>query len=556
MSHPPPRFYAPPPSSFHQPPQTATANPAEVRSNAIATLKRAASIPRTPEGRRPPQNGQPSQGQVNPQAIDQVIGDPPPITTHPSIHPDAEEMLSPSPVAVNFDRSNNPPLAATSMQRTASSSSSLHIPTPPHFTFIQSSSTPYYSSSSSASATPDWAAMQLGQSYIPSLSPAGSPFIPGNTPALGRNTPSPLPTLGELRTLQRSNSVAARAHAMSKLTGGRETPSDEDHTIHASSFRPNLQRADSLGAPRVFVSPRVFDISMLRGEPAHMPPAEEPSVDSRPRLQRSFTVSSSNMGEERRSAVGRRMVERLAESRSARKREDANVRQLWEESRGIHREDGSPKSERSAEDDKANLPILPAAGPVQSSQPQPNQGVVRDMQVPPEGAVSRNTAWSVEEAFEYEAYLRRSLSSRTAKVAMRTTHDAAQGKPSLPPSEEELEQLHDSEQSIQRHLEEALPPPRPAYADPTRHAPQSSTFTFGTARGDKSSGGASTTSGDARGSMMFIMGRGSGSVSTGDLHQREGNWPVGVEDNGGSDWNTPAKDFYRETSSTAPPSGA
>ena len=211
------------------------------------------------------------------------------------------------------------------MQRSASSSSSYHIPLSPNMTYANG--TPQYSNPSSQTGTPDWTAMHHAQSYLPSLTPVNA--------LSGRSTPSPLPSLGELRTLQRSNSAAARAHAMSRLTGGRNTPSDEEALIQ--SARPNLQRADSLGMPRMLGMPVVHRQEV----PPH---ASSSDLDVRPRLQRSFTVSSSNMGEERRSAVGRRMVERLGERKAARDKEEDEVRRLWEARRAQEPEAPPPLS--------------------------------------------------------------------------------------------------------------------------------------------------------------------------------------------------------------------
>jgi hypothetical protein len=43
--------------------------------------------------------------------------------------------------------------------------------------------------------------------------------------------------------------------------------------------------------------------------------------------------------------------------------------------------------------------------------------------------------------------------------------------------------------------------------------------------------------------MMFIMG--DGTNGSGEARQSEASWPVGVEENGSSDWGTPGKELPR-----------
>ncbi len=467
------------------------------------------------------------------------------LTFQPHIH-DAEEYLSPSPLAATFDHSNlSPAMATTGMKRSASSSSSFHIPTPSHVTYVHPFGAPYYSTSSSASPTPDWAAMQFAQSYLPSPSHPPSSFP--NTPVLGRNTPSPLPTLGELRTLSRSNSAAARAQAMSKLTGGKETPSDEDHNMHASSSRPNLQRADSLGTP-------TFGLATARtGRTQH---GQEPLAlniqELRPRLQRSFTVSSSNMGEERRSAVGRRMMDRLAGRDAVRDQEredeERKVRRLWEERHSASQENPDSEAEGSVdedEDDTATLPKFERRSSVKPPQLRPTPVTEGALLVAPDRAISRNTMLSGEEAFEYEAHLRRSLSSRTARGTAGVTAQQVPA-PSSQLHRNQAERHDEHIHGLIEHLPEEDPSLHQApFHTPSRHVQQNSTSTGGTARLDHSPGRDSTPTRDALGSMLFVMGRGSASSSVTGGRIGEANWPMEVEENNGSDWVTPAKDFHR-----------
>jgi hypothetical protein len=335
---------------------------------------------------------------------------------------------------------------------------------------------------------------------------------------------------------------------MSKLTGGRDTPSDEDHSNRPLE-RPGLQRADSLGAPRP------LGMSLTRLAPPAPKDAKSPEpptatgfAEPRPRLQRSFTVSSSNMGEERRSAVGRRMVERLAERRAAREKEEAEVRRLWEESRGTtgegqhrtHNEDEvAVESDSDTGENHAEVPTLERTSPVEPPPTHLLPVAGEDMLGIAPRSLSRSTQHSTDEAFEYEAHLRRSLSSRTARNAMGTVTEAV---PPLQTQPEEVESMTAANVLHSSNDDEALEPPRPAFATPIRHTPQPSSSTTDTA-GSQSPSGTSTMSRETLGSMMFIMGgRSSTANATGP---REGSWPVGVEENGSSDWGTPGKEMSR-----------
>ena len=484
---------------------TSPPTPAELRSQAVAKLKRAASLPRNQDGRRPSQNANGQEERAQGEAGT------PAHTVLPSPY-GAEEMLSPSPIAATFDHASLY-ASAVDPQRSASGSSSYHIPTPPQMSYNPSIGSPYTPSSGAT----DWAAMQLAQSY---LSP------PTSAPMPGRNTPSPLPTLGELRTLQRSNSAAARAHAMSKLTGSSV---DEQ----GSSSRPQLQRADSLGTSR-FVG-----MALARRQPA-MPveaPVERPV--SRPRLERSFTVSGSNMGEERRSAVGRRMVERLATRKGSREKEEDEVRKLWEEKRVREAQDDVRHQDEGLEDkpvlglqgargrqDESLMPSLPRVEKSSPIEPPPVTEYPYgggDLLAAPERSMSRGTMRSTQEPFEYESHLRRSLSSRTARDGVTTRATLTSGL-----AADAVEEVHP-----------APSPPSSKYATPTRPIHRE-TSTEITSHEEQTPG--SVMSRDALGSMMFVMGR----ESANPVQRREGSWPMEVEDNSGSDWGTPAKDLHRE----------
>lgn len=528
------------------------ANAAEVRSQAVAMLKRAASLPRRHDTRRSSRDPAADYPPYNPEAGPSV---PSFADVAPSFHAEHEEMLSPSPVDAQYahmgtDYSQHErPLGGLGMQRSLSAASSFH-----------SQSTPLRGTGlgSGAALTPDWGQQAPGSAHA----------------AIGRNTPSPLPSLGDLRLLQRSNSQMARARAMEKLTGGRDTP-DMDGSLGGSSGSPSLHRAGTVGGNRM------LGVSLNRGIPQAPAPAEDMFAPAtafavpRPRLQRSFTVSSSNMGEERRSAVGRRMVERLAERRAARDKEEAEVRQLWEERRAAadaqrpastasaldhpiaddeedygEEEDGLGNQEEL--DDQPGVPIVTRSSPTEPQWTDDAQALhPGDSLNVPDRSPSRSTTVSGDEAFEYESHLRRSLSGRTARgsdgvpaeaeppVVVPSTAPAIRGgPPALAPS---FSQALDHAQGRDPHDDEEwdLEPPRPAFATPTRRVPAAGAGARDRG-GEKanSPGTDSIVSRDGFGSMMFVVDeRGSEAVPnvpTSDM-------PVGVEEGGGSEWGTPRK---------------
>lgn len=539
------RYYDSKPSTRPKSPPT----PAEVRSQAIAKLKRAASLPRNKDGRRPLPSTTNQEETDLPQPVENLLNA---IVPEPEPESEHEEVLSPSPTTHSFDQLAT--YGNTSMQRSTSQSSDYHLPAPHGINYMQSNgSTPYGHSPglnpSHQASTPDWAAMQLAQSYLPSLSPATlspSPF--GSRQHSSRNTPSPLPTLGDLATLSRSNSQAARARAMDKLTGGRDVspippPVAQDDLTVKPSQAVRLQRSGTVGA-------RVFNLPPA----APSVPAQEeaPTAEPvRPRLQRSFTVSSTNMGEERRSAVGRRMVERLAERRAAREKEEAEVRELWEERRAIAEQAQEAEVAQDEETDEASLPAVqrhsPAEPPAERMGPGVSFGHTEMLGIP-DRPESRETMRSNGGPFEYESHLRRSLSSRTARGALGIVSDnEGDSVPMAQGSDVEQLDRFDDASSIEHHdFAHDLEPPRAAFATPSRHVAQSSTSTDGTIQGDRSPGSDSNQSRDGLQSMMFVMGHGSqGGQSNGP---KEGSWPSGVEDQGSSDWGTPPRALEGESS--------
>lgn len=524
--------------------------PAEIRSLAVAKLKRAASLPRNPDGRRPSQTSD-QRPIIEPPSLGPILTTgtaSQPVAQHFDLHDNGdtygdEEVLSPSPIHERFDHNTLLPMP---MQRSASAGSDYHIPTPTRVAYGPSGGTPFYSPAEGPS---ERTSMQVTQSYLPSLPPAGVSPSPFGHPASGRNTPSPLPTLGELRTLQRSNSNAARAHAMSKLTGGRDTPSASDDEA-LQPGRPLLHRADTMGARRAYAPPNTREGLLLNAVPMTATPE---MADTRPRLQRSFTVSSSNMGEERRSAVGRRMVERLGQRDANRDKEQAEVRQMWEERRaaaesagGSHADTETPRLQAVQESTTPAVPTLARTLPVNLAAPQRSNTNVTfgstDALMVPERPASRDTMRSNGEAFEYEAHLRRSLSSRTARGAVGTVEKAAADNASDIPEVEQLQmqQVHQNSSGSQR-LDPIDTDLRPRVVAPAKRSPRSSVHDV------QSPNGSSFRSGDALGSMMFVLGGNSASAS----QPRSEHYPSGVEEHGGSEWGTPARD-HRELTCNFP----
>ena len=541
----PTRYYASTPRAGSRTPSrpTSPSNPAEVRSQAIAKLKRAASIPRQADGRRQGGAGTPDQQQQQQHASVQYasINDPGPSSyAHPveyhdydqtptkfSAHGDVE-VLSPSPTAPTFPPSAffNHPSHGHLMQRSASASSSYHVSSHSNSGYGQPMSAPF-------APSPDWAAMQLAHSMLPSLSPSAAAF------PVGRNTPSPLPTLGELASLQRSNSAAARAQAMSKLTGGRNTPSDED--VILGQGRPELHRADTLAAPgmlgailaRRVRTPQPEDQARTASAAAideDQPVFQRTIGESRPRLQRSYTVSSSNLGEERRSVVGRRMMERLGKRPGTREKEEEEVRQLWQQRRAeaerqsnrvstsaSDTDGGGGVTQEEADDERS----VTAQGYHDTTDSEREEHLVVQDRPP-----SRATTTSVGEAFEYSGHLRRSMSSRTARNAPGLITEA-------------VPNIHaQSPENVQEQLQspivgESGPPVlAPAIHTPVR--PGTQVVSSEPADHGSSPSAASTSTRDPLNSIMFVVGG----------HRSGESFPVEVSN--GSEWGTPAKDLSRE----------
>jgi hypothetical protein len=152
MSTSPTRYYASRPSSRSTSRPTSPPSAAEVRSQAVAKLKRAASLPRTPAGRRPSTRqavNDDAQGAQDTAPLTTDLNQPGPSTyQHSQAGQDTQEMLSPSPINSSFDHNAIYAHAqALQMQRSASASSSFHMPTPPHLGMSQGA--PYFPASPS-----------------------------------------------------------------------------------------------------------------------------------------------------------------------------------------------------------------------------------------------------------------------------------------------------------------------------------------------------------------------------------------------------------------------
>lgn len=537
---------------------------AQIRLAAIAKLKRAASLPRNTDGRRPVQrhaeartddSSSDAEGSPGILPVPVEVSSLPRPDIPPSPTNDEQEMLSPSPVQITFDHASiHPSIDHMQMKRSASASSSYNM-----------TSNDYPSPTNGTN--PERHAVQLAQSYLPSLTQRGINSPQQQVPLVGRNTPSPLPTLGELRTLQRSNSQAARAQAMSKLTGRKGAMMNDDVSLHLP-LSGSLERAGTLGAN---ANPMLSTPSRRRAEfsrPVAQDRYQATTFDEpRPRLQRSFTVSSSNMGEERRSAVGRRMVERLAERRAARQKEEEEVRRLWEKRKATADLIGKGQAHdigRPGTDEQDRLQVTQSVSKTSSDSGVHIQAATvaaSNMLSAPERPVSGVTMQSAQ--FEYEDHLRRSLSSRTARGAMGVVSEPVPHMtvPSVQSeaTEEDTEQLntptlpqdpmnpHPKSQAVGAStpdLDAPLLPPHPPFITPTRHRAHDSTSTI---QGSSNSPGRSTPGGSSilsgLDSMMFVTGGTEGQY--GQLaSQGQANWPIEVAE--GSDWGTPGKEMHRE----------
>jgi hypothetical protein len=234
------------------------------------------------------------------------------------------------------------------------------------------------------------------------------------------------------------------------------------------------------------------------------------------------------------------MVERLAERRAAREKEEAEVRQMWEERRAAA-DQAQELDQDSESESEQTVPVLQRHSPEKPDVEHINHGVTfggtQTLGIP-ERPESRETMRSNGGPFEYESHLRRSLSSRTARNAIGVVSDTEADPIPAPQGSdvEHLDHYYASSPEVE-HDQFDLTPPKPSFATPSRHVQQDSTSTDGTIQGDKSPG--SDSGGDGLNSMMFVLGSGSQGNPINQRH--EGNWPTEVGEPGSSEWGTPAR---------------
>lgn len=262
------------------------------------------------------------------------------------------------------------------------------------------------------------------------------------------------------------------------------------------------------------------------------------------------------------------MVERLAERRAARQKEEEEVRRLWEERKAATDPIGKGQAHdigRPGTDEQEQFQVTSSVsktyddGGVQIQAPTVASS---NLLSAPERPVSGVTMQSAQ--FEYEDHLRRSLSSRTARGAVGVISEPV--PPMTVPSvqseatEEDTEQLNTPtlpQNPMNHHpksqasgasvpdLDAPLLPPHPPFITPTRHIAHDSTSTI---QGSSNSPGGSSTPGGSSilsglDSMMFVTG-GTGGHYAQLTSQGEVNWPVEAAE--GSDWGTPGKEMHRK----------
>jgi serine/arginine repetitive matrix protein 2 len=258
-----------------------SSSPAEQRANAVAKLKRAASLPRMKNGRRPPLHAEgvsegdqsklegddhdTSGGEKSSKpdvedggTVDEAVSAPPAEsqteadqakdtgtesekTKESETEKEKEKLGSVKKRGRSRSRSRSRSRGSKdfkdSLRPSDSSGPDEHAPPIPMYS-------PLPSSMSSPMSSPyPMLAPSLG--YYPSPSPLQ--FYPPTNPP----TPNPLPSFETLimRTnLMRSNSAAARMTALQKLTGGRETP--ETNTFSRGSPSPDPSLAAKLSRSR------------------------------------------------------------------------------------------------------------------------------------------------------------------------------------------------------------------------------------------------------------------------------------------------------------------
>ncbi|KAH0827518.1 hypothetical protein J3R83DRAFT_4231 [Lanmaoa asiatica] len=228
------------------------ASAAEQRANAVAKLRRAASLPRMKDGRRPPMHIEAvSDGEKFQAEDEQDVIEPTqdrPSTPDPrSDSPPEQKPATPEPSTSGRRRRNR----SRSRSRGSRDFKGKKLPQSP----VPTSATPSNDSSPDDSPpSPPPAVLQLPSVIAPipsyfSTPPASrvlmSPnFLSPGTPLLypGTSPPTPLmPTLDAIhKGLLRSNSVAARMQALHKLTGGNLESQDSTFSSPSISPQPSL----------------------------------------------------------------------------------------------------------------------------------------------------------------------------------------------------------------------------------------------------------------------------------------------------------------------------
>ena len=228
------------------------ASAAEQRANAVAKLRRAASLPRMKDGRRPPMHieavsdGERFQAEDEQDVIEPIHDRPSSPDPRPDSPPE-HKSATPEPSSSGRKRRNR----SRSRSRGSRDFKGKKLPQSP----VPTSVTPSNDSSPDDSPpSPPPALHQLPSVVSPipsyfSTPPASRVLMSPNllspgTPLLypGTSPPTPLmPTLDAIQKgLLRSNSVAARMQALHKLTGGNQESQDSTFSSPSISPQPGL----------------------------------------------------------------------------------------------------------------------------------------------------------------------------------------------------------------------------------------------------------------------------------------------------------------------------
>ncbi|KAJ7783259.1 hypothetical protein B0H16DRAFT_1496118 [Mycena metata] len=270
-------------------PDTSASDQREQRMLAVAKLKRAASLPRMKDGRRPPMRpeavSEGEKGNTDDEQKDEIDSPPPephpqePAPTEPDVDPAEDATITPAR-SKRRSRSRTRSRGSKDLKLKARAALS---PTPSPLVPSDSSQDEAASPLPPSLASPipsNLATLQrsrLLRSPTPTATPDFSPYYPGTRPP----TPN-LPSLEDLqRGLFRSNSVGstsvARTMAMHKLTGGTETydpspsPTPPPPPLPGKLGRNNTVSGGERNAARQFM------LSRLGGRIAKEPEGEPAS---------------------------------------------------------------------------------------------------------------------------------------------------------------------------------------------------------------------------------------------------------------------------------------